>query len=169
MIFDDEILYCKIDFNNYSEIYVSGNIKNPERYKKLLLIAPNPIDRMTNYSGSGLPFPCADIAFENTPNKHIILSSGVFSVTFLYPNSFYMPNGRDKIISSIFFSLTDANNTTTHIRYELKNINALRTLINRSSRQDPNFYGAKDHLLPIANAEDVMREYARIKLENDVG
>lgn len=170
MIFDDEFIYCKIDFHNdYSKLNITGNVKNPEKYKKILLIAPNPIDRMTNYSGSGLPFPCADIAFENTPNKLLIDATGVFSVTFLYPNSFYMPNGRDKIISSIFFSLTDHNNITNNARYELNDLNVLRTLVNRSSRKNPEFYGAKDYLLPIANAEHVMYEYARIKIENDVG
>lgn len=170
MIFDDEFIYCNVDFiNNYTKININGHIKKPFEYKKILLIAPNPIDRMTNYSGSGLPFPCADIAFENTPNKIIIEDSGNFSTVFKYPNCFYMQNGTDKITSSIFFSLTDHNNHTIHLRYELEDIYALRTLVNRSSRKGPEFYGSKDYLLPIANAEDIMREYARIKIENDVG
>lgn len=169
MIFDDEFVFCNVNYvDGYSHLHISGNIKNPMMYDRMLLIAPNPIDRMTNYSGSGLPFPCADIAFENTPSKLLVSSTGAFTAHFAYPNSFYMPNGKDKVLSSIFFSLTDKNNKTVHLRYELDDLNPLRTLVNRGSRTGPEFYGAKDYLLPIATAENVMREYARIKVEHDV-
>ncbi len=170
MIFDDAFVFCQVDFiANNTKIVLKGAVKNPANYSKILAIAPNPIDRMMNYSGSGLPFPCADVAFENTPNKVLIDSTGVFNVVFLYPNSFYLQNGRDKVISPIFFSLTDHNEVTRHVQYELPEQNILRTLVNRSSRRGPEFYGAKDYLLPIATAENVMREYARVKVENNVG
>jgi hypothetical protein len=169
MIFDDEYVYCQVDIVANNKIVLKGNVKNPPMYNKMLIIAPNPIDRMMNYSGSGLPFPCADIAFENTPNKILVDETGVFNVIFLYPNSFYLQNGRDKVISSVFFSLTHTNNHTKHLQYELPELNVLRTLVNRSTRTGPEFYGAKDYLLPIATAENVMREYARIKVENNVG
>jgi hypothetical protein len=124
---------------------------------------------MSNYSGSGLPFPNHEIAFENTPNIHQVDSSGIFNITFKYPNSFYMPDGINKIKPSIYFSFTDISNQEFRIQYELHDILALRTLINRSSRKNPEFYGAKDYILPIDTAEKVMKAYAIAKIENDIG
>lgn len=169
MIFDDEILNCNVEFStDYKRVFINGFLKNPNSYSNIMLIAPNPFDRMTNYSGSGLPFPCADIAFENTPNKLLIDKSGIFTTTFSYPNSFYLPNGKVKVISSLYLVFNIGDNIQNK-RLELLDLCILRTLSNRSSRKGPEFYGAKDYLLPIANAEDVMREYSKVKIENDIG
>ena len=170
MIFSDEYTSFNITFNkDYSLLNIAGSIKNNVLYSNIILTAPNPIDRMTNYSGSGLPFPNYEIAFENTPNIHKIDSSGVFNVSFKYPNSFYMPDGLNKIKPSVFFIFTSNENVSFRLQYELHDINALRTLVNRVSRKNPEFYGAKDYILPIDTAEKVMYAYSRAKIENDIG
>ena len=170
MIFSDEYTSFNITYNNdYSLLNIVGSIKNNLLYSNITLIAPNSIDRMTNYSGSGLPFPNYEIAFENTPNIHKIDSSGVFNVSFKYPNSFYMPDGLNKIKPSVFFIFTSNENVSFRLQYELHDINALRTLVNRVSRKNPEFYGAKDYILPIDTAEKVMYAYSRAKIENDIG
>ena len=170
MIFSDEYTSFNITYNNdYSLLNIVGSIKNNLLYSNITLIAPNPIDRMTNYSGSGLPFPNYEIAFEKTPNIHKIDSSGVFNVSFKYPNSFYMPDGLNKIKPSVFFIFTSNENVSFRLQYELHDINALRTLVNRVSRKNPEFYGAKDYILPIDTAEKVMYAYSRAKIENDIG
>jgi hypothetical protein len=170
MIFSDEytdfnVIYSK----DYSSIKIKGSVKNKVIYNNVIIIAPNPIDRMSNYSGSGLPFPNYEIAFENTPNIHTIDSSGVFDISFKYPNSFYIPDGINKIKPSIFFIFTDNSDNSFRLQYELHDINALRTLVNRSSRKNPEFYGAKDYILPIDTAEKVMYAYSRAKIEHDIG
>lgn len=50
------------------------------------------------------------------------------------------------------------------VRFELKDMYELRTLINRESRTGPNFYDDKHHILPIATAEEIMIEYAKLKI-----
>ena len=170
MIFSDEYTAFNITFNkDYSLLNIAGSIRNNALYSNIILTAPNPIDRMTNYSGSGLPFPNYEIAFEKTPNIHKIDSSGVFNVSFKYPNSFYMPDGLNKIKPSVFFIFTSNENVSFRLQYELHDINALRTLVNRVSRKNPEFYGAKDYILPIDTAEKVMYAYSRAKIENDIG
>ena len=68
-----------------NKVVITGKIT--QAFSKAKLLAANPIDRMSNYAGSGLPFPCYDIAFDNTPNiKHINESN--YAATFEYPNSF---------------------------------------------------------------------------------
>jgi len=170
MIFNDEYTGFSVAFSSdYSLIQISGSIKNYAQFNNIIIIASNPIDRMSNYSGSGLPFPNYEIAFENTPNIHQVDSSGTFNVSFKYPNSFYMPDGINKIKPSIYFCFTDINNQEFRVQYELHDILALRTLVNRSSRKNPEFYGAKDYILPIDTAEKVMKAYAVAKIENDIG
>ena len=170
MIFNDEYTGFNITFSkDYSLLKITGSVKNYAMFNSIIIIAPNPIDRMSNYSGSGLPFPNYEIAFENTPNIHKVDTSGVFDISFKYPNSFYMPDGINKIKPSIYFIFTANDNNSFRLQYELHDINALRTLVNRSSRKNPEFYGAKDYILPIDTAEKVMYAYSRAKIENDIG
>ena len=173
MIFNDEYTSFSVAFNgDHSLLQITGSVKNNALYNSVVINAANPIDRMTNYSGSVLPFPNYEIAFENTPNIHKVDSSGTFNISFKYPNSFYMPDGINKIIPSIYFVITDGTNGANNsfrIQYELHDIVALRTLVNRSARKNPEFYAAKDYILPIDTAENVMRAYARAKIENDIG
>ena len=72
MIFNDEYVYLNVSNQNSSKLLIEGYVKNPLQYNKMLILAPNPIDRMINYSGSGLPFPNEHIAFENTKNMFLI-------------------------------------------------------------------------------------------------
>jgi hypothetical protein len=170
MIFNDEYTAFNITFNSdHSILKIDGSIKNNTLYKDVIIIAPNPINRMSNYSGSGLPYPNYEIAFENTPNIHKIEVSGIFNISFKYPNSFYMPDGINKIKPSIYFIFNTIDNKSFRLQYELRDINTLRTLVNRSSRKNPAFYGAKDSILPIATAEKVMLAYSEAKIKNDIG
>jgi hypothetical protein len=170
MIFNDEYTGFNIVFSNdHSSLRLTGSVKNNAMFNDIVIIAANPIDRMSNYSGSGLPFPNYEIAFENTPNIHKVEDSGIFDITFKYPNSFYMPDGINKIKPSVYFIFTDNNNNSFRIQYELHDLFALRTLVNRESRKNPEFYGAKDYILPIDTAEKVMYAYSRAKIENDIG
>ena len=169
MQFDNSFVTCSISYeNNYNIVKISGNVKNPTMFQKMLIFAPNPIDRMSNYSGSGLPFPCADIAFDNTPNKYLIENTGFFTVIFKYPNSYYSQDGFTKIISAIFFIL-DTGNKKENFKIELKDLCVLRTLTDRSSKKKgPEYYAAKDYLLPIDTSENVMRAYNIAKVEFDI-
>ena len=170
MIFNDEYTGFSVTFSNdYSSLQISGSVKNYAQFNNIVIIAANPIDKMSNYSGSGLPFPNHEIAFENTQNIHKVDTSGSFNITFKYPNSFYMPDGINKIKPSIYFIFTDINNNSFRVQYELHDIVALRTLVNRSSRKNPEFYAAKDYILPIDTAENVMRAAITNKIENDIG
>jgi hypothetical protein len=169
MIFNDEYIYLNVSIQKNSKMFLEGYIKNPSQYNKMVVLAPNPIDRMINYSGSGLPFPNEHIAFENTKNMLMISGTGIINAVFSYPNSFYSRNGKNKILPSIFIELAQGNNAPFQLQYELRDLNTLRSLINRESRQGPEFYGAKDVILPIDTAENVMYAYAQAKLTNDIG
>ena len=159
---DNEYINCIVEKNNNNKIKISGFIKNHANYYKMAIMAPNPIDKITSFSGKGLPFPCELIAFENTPNFEIINSNGVIDVLFDYPNSYYAPNGYTKIISPIIISLDGKK-----IIIQLNDLCPLKTLRDRS-RGDPNFYGMRELILPIGTAEEVMNNYAYSKLKYNI-
>ena len=159
---NNEYVSCTITEFENNKINVKGFIKSPGNYHKMIIMAPNPIDTITSFSGKGLPFPCETIAFENTPNFEVIPSSGEFNVVFLYPNSYYTPDGYTKIKSPIVFSLDNKK-----IIIELNDKCPLKTLRDRK-RGDPNFYGTREFILPIGTAEEVMNYYSYAKLNYNI-
>lgn len=159
---DNEYVSCIITEIENNKINVRGFIKSPGNYHKMIIMAPNPIDTITSFSGKGLPFPCEMIAFENTPNFETIQSNGKFNVDFLYPNSYYTPDGYTKIKSPIVFSLDNKK-----IIIELNDKCPLKTLRDRK-RGDPNFYGTREFILPIGTAEEVINYYSYAKLNYNI-
>jgi len=159
---DNEYINCIVEKKNNNKIKISGFVKNHMNYSKMAIMAPNPIDKITSFSGKGLPFPCELIAFENTPNFEIINSNGLIDVLFDYPNSYYAPNGYTKIISPIIISLDGKK-----IIIQLNDLCPLKTLRDRS-RGDPNFYGMREFILPIGTAEEVMNNYAYAKYKLNI-
>jgi|694.fasta_scaffold08962_10 hypothetical protein len=156
--FDSEYANINITNINNKQLKINGFIKNPNNYTNMAVIAPNPMDKITSYSGKGLPFPCETIAFENTPNFFIIPNTGIIDTVFTYPNSYYTPDGYTKIKSPVIIKLDSIK-----IIIELKDNCPLKTLRDRV-RGNPNFYGLKELILPIGTAENVMRDYSTAKV-----
>lgn len=154
---DNDYVSCSIKKIN-NKLLIKGFVKNPMNYKKKILIAPNPVDKITSFSGKNLPFPCESIAFENTPNFKVIDDNGLIDVEFSYPNSYYSPDGYKKIKSPIVFSLDDKK-----IIIELKDYCPLKTLSDRS-RGDPNYYAMREYVLPLGTAEQNMNNYSYAKI-----
>ena len=50
-------------------ILFKGSLKDSSKNGLVKFIAANAPDYRQSYSGSGLPFPNPEIAYENTPNK----------------------------------------------------------------------------------------------------
>lgn len=167
MEFSNEFVKCKVQFLENNHINIIGTINDRHKYKNVLLIAPNTFDINASYSGTGLPFPCADIAFHNTKNVYLI-KLNKFDTIFEYPNSYYSVANKKKLVSSIFFVLESHDDHREFVRIELKDLYPLRTLINRESRTGPEFYSKKYDHLPIDTSENIMREYSRIKVAFDI-
>ena len=156
--FNNSLVNCTVNISqDRKTIHVSGSVKNASSYSEMLLLAPNPPDNISSYSGGFLPFPCEQIAYENTPNSYNIPSSGSFNVTFVYPNSYYTPDGLTKIKSPVLFVLD-----SELVVFELDDICPLKTLRDRV-RGKPEFYATKEFLLPIDTAENVMKAYCKAK------
>lgn len=145
------------------KILISGTKKYSNNIN---IIAANPPDTLGNYSGTNLPFPSTDIAFENTVNKFNIKSQNI-NIELQYPNSYYcILNGRDKIPPTIYIG--DENNDNI-VSFALEDNCPLKTLISRNDNNLPHFYNDKYHVLPTTTGHKTMMNYANYKLLNNKG
>lgn len=163
--------YIKASLTNIDncKINIKGSILNFQTLKYVVIIAPNTFDKKSSYSGQGLPFPCASIAFDNTTNKHVVQSSGMFDINFDYPNSYYTVANKKRIISTIYFCLIDHDDKMDVQLFELEDLYPLRTIINRESRNGPEFYSTKYDVLPVDTAENLMYQYSELKKNLKIG
>jgi len=168
--YKNEHVQCDVSFLSSHEIRIVGSIVNPGSFQQRILFAAAPIDRMMNYSGSGLPFPSADVAFDNTPNQIQIDRHGMFDVVFKYPNAYYKSDFFEKMLPSIFFSLLEYGKAQPfYVQFTLPDPLPLRTLGYRPNHEGgPIYYAAKENLLPIASAQDTMLYYADAKARYDI-
>lgn len=163
MEFKNEHVACSVQPEGHL-LHITGNVLNPSLYSRINLCAANPIDRMTSYSGSGMPFPCPNIAFDNSPNTYEIDTTGAFSTTFVYPNSYYTNDAMEKVPPSIFFILYKNNGEdNVYVRFGLEDPLPVRTLTHRAGRVGPEFYTLKDELIAPQTAEGVMRSLKALK------
>ena len=104
-------LFKKNDEKN--AFIVSGNLEYPNFKQKYYIKynAPNPPDYNCNFSGSGLPFPNEEVAFENTPNRGVSeVINGDFKFVLKYPNSYYTNMGTVYVPPQVRMMLVDKDN-----------------------------------------------------------
>jgi len=92
---------------------VTGKLKFPNFSKKLYIKynASSPPNYNSNFSGSGLPFPNEEVAFENTPNRGVAdVVNGDFSFALKYPNSYYTNMGTVYVAPQVRMLLVDKDN-----------------------------------------------------------
>jgi len=157
---NDNYLDCNFQFNG-NKLIIKGIFKNNDIYKKITISAPNPPDIRTSYSGTALPFPNEEIAFENTKNYYIIQNS-IIDISFNIPNSYYSNDGYKKINTPIILTIDDKK-----IIYELSDLCPLKTIRDRV-RGNPSFYAIKEILLPVTTAENNMYNYSNAKLNYNI-
>jgi hypothetical protein len=145
---------------------VSGNV-NTNPYSEQLFVkysAANPPTYNANFSGSGLPYPTEEIAFENTPNRGVVeVINGQFSISIKYPNSYYINMGTVYVEPHIRLILVDKNNKEIG---ESQYVNLgegipFRTLtwpVQRNWNKGPEFYVNKD--LPVRTQFQILVDSA---------
>lgn len=173
-IFNNNYVQCHV-FIQGDQVVLQGNVIGLSEFEYVEIVAANPIDRMQSYSGSGLPFPCANIAFENTPNYKKITNDdgGEFRLFFLYPNSYYTEDGITRVPPCIFFVMYKTEKSDPiYIRFELPPMDPilnLRTLTYRDKpKKGPETYNLKQDVVGICGAEETMRRYSHAKMYMDL-
>lgn len=168
-------------------VRIQGAVAAPESYLKMELIAAAPADCRTSYHGSGLPWPCRNMALDHTPSYVAIPADGQFAADFAYPGAFYENDAIAKIPPSVFVVLQPRDGPGNHqpppepvwVRLELPDDLPLRTLGYRNGPRlcsgavgratGPDYYHAKEEILGIPrSAEATMRAYAEAKTKMNI-
>ena len=147
------------------EYVISGETSAPDG-AMVLFWAPNPPNYNTGFSGSGLPFPNPDIAFDNTPNKGAVkVINKKFQFNIRYPSSFYVGLGSYYVEPHIYYKVCDSTGKESKI-YSIKIGEGIpyRTLTyppppSSAPRKGPEFYNGRD-LLPVRTQEQILRDSA---------
>jgi hypothetical protein len=128
--------------------------------------APNPPTYTTSFSGSGLPYPNPDIAFENTPNRGAVKTvGGNFEIRVRYPNAFYLGLGSKYVEPTVYIKVCNGNKDSKINTITLGNGIPFRmmtyppTTSNVRPRNGPLFYQGRDDL-PIRTQEQLLRDSA---------
>lgn len=170
--FQNEHVSFTVQFLPDRRLALQGSVENAKRFVRMQIMAAHPIQQMTSYSGSGLPYACPNMAMENTPNVYDIPNQGDFSTVFSYPNSYYTNDGMQRIPPSLFFILIPMQGDPIFSQFTLPEESPLplRSLTHRAGRSNgPAFYNAKDNVFAILpeSAEKTMRAYKDYKLAYD--
>ena len=137
----------KVDVTQYGDVTVKGKVNSSSA--KVIFWAAAPPNYLQSYSGSGLPFPNPEMAYENTPNKGVVrASNGEFTIKMFYPNSFYIDLGTTYVPPHINFEICEGNKKKSFAVQIGEGI-PYRTLTyapppNGKPRTDPLFYQKND-------------------------
>ena len=80
--FNKELCEGIIENTGDGNITITGKLKIDKQSAKIIFWAANPPDYNTSFSGSGLPFPSPEIAFEDTKNQRRIIKNRLDSTNF---------------------------------------------------------------------------------------
>lgn len=160
-------MYVTLDIRETDDVLqISGNVLDAGVYTQMIMIAANPIDRMMNYSGSGLPFPSPSIAFEGTPNHFVVGSDGVINTTFMRPNSYYATDTYTRVVPSVFVKLYKANEPEPiTVQFKLADNNPLKPVFYRKERSEmgPYFYEKKADIIGVRSQYEIIKMLESVK------
>ena len=161
---------CRINVDSERKVSIHGQVLNPGFYSSMEIYASAPIDRLTSYSGSALPFPCAEVAFNGSPNYALIPANGIIDVVFSYPNGFNSQDAFTKVPPTIFLKFVPRNGADPiKVSYPLEDPFPLKTLGYRPNHKyGPLFYEYKYKVLPITTGEQNMINYGNAKIQYDI-
>jgi hypothetical protein len=88
-------LQCQgvIDYAGDGDLTVNATIKGYEMQNDVDVVywAAAPSTRGMSFSGSGLPYPNPDVAYDQTPNKGVVkMNGGQFTIKLKAPNAYYV-------------------------------------------------------------------------------
>jgi hypothetical protein len=152
--------------NDEGMVIVKGSFRNIGSFinsQFIKFVAPNPPTFNQSFSGSGLPYPNKETAFDETPNKGVVpIQGGQFKFKLHYPNSYYDNLGKVYVPPCFYYNLTDGNGNDSKIEIvKLGDGIPYRTLTwpqQRNWYSGPEFYTNKD--MPVRSQEQILRDSA---------
>ena len=108
ILFNKDICQGTASYNGTGDLVVHGQVKTTSPNAKVYFWAAAPPTYGTSFSGSGMPYPSPDVAYDRTPNKGIIdVVDGKFVINMKYPNAYYVGLGSLYIPPHVNFKLCE--------------------------------------------------------------
>lgn len=163
-IFNENICKGMIYNEGSGNILIKGTVESNEENPNVIFWAPNPPGRSASYSGSGLPFANAMMAYENTKNKGMVKAiNKEFSFRIRYPNSYYALLGTLYVPPVVNIKVCDSLNQNKYETIKIDDGIPYRLLTHPSppSKNDynsPLFYYEEEK--EIRSQEQILRDSA---------
>ncbi len=138
-LLENENISCKVLRENIN-IYIDCIIKDEMLNNEVYYYAANTPDRLTNFSGSGLPFPSREVAFEGSPNigrKLINNETKQFRLELLRPNTYYDEN-YELVEPEVIIKYVLKNNKTRVLNIPIDNKIPFRSLLQNKNKKEIN-------------------------------
>jgi len=145
-LFDKELCNGSLTYKGTGDLLVQGNIKNNFLSTKLYFWAAAPPTYGSSFSGSGMPYPSPEVAYDRTPNKGVVdVSNGKFTINMKYPNAYYTGLGTLYIPPHINFKFCSPGSPDKYISVQIDDGIPFRMLTypappTKKPRTSPLFY-----------------------------
>ena len=146
------------------EFTVRGFEADIDSDSTVIFWAANPPTYNGSFTGSGLPFPNPEIAYQNTINKGTVKTQGgYYEFKIRFPNAYYVGLGSKYVEPCVHIKICQPNGENKLKTIKLGNGIPFRTLShsngerNLPSRNNCNFYQGRDNL-PSRTQEQILRD-----------
>lgn len=146
-------------------IVVRGVIKNTNINQSVVYWASAPPTRGTSFSGSGLPFPNPEVAYDRTPNAGVVKpnNNGEFEFRIQYPNAYYIGLGSLYIAPHFHIKICGDNSDEQYFSVQIDDGIPFRTLTHpappsKNPRSGPEFYKIEENI--VRSQEQILRDSA---------
>lgn len=114
-LFNQNMCSGSITNEGKGDLLITGSIVTDKENAELIYWAPTPANHGSSFSGSGLPYPNPEVAYDRTPNvgKVPLNSKGQFAIRIKYPNAYYSALGTGYIPPIINLKVCGEDKTTT--------------------------------------------------------
>lgn len=160
-------LYGKVKYRGTGDVRITGRVKGYAGGRtKVVFWAPAPPDYRTSYSGSGLPYPNAEVAFQQTPSYGTVAvgGDGSFSFSIPFPSGYYsnlgtlyvQPHVRVQVVTNGKAGPVETIKVAEGVPFRLLTYPPVPSTAPRCS---PQFYNNRD-ILPVRTQEQILRDSA---------
>lgn len=107
VLFNKDLCQGTLTYQGAGDLLVRGSLKIPvSNDAKLFFWAAAPPTKGISFSGSGMPYPNALVAYDSTPNKGVVpIVNGAFEFSIKHPNAYYIGLGSLYLPPHINFKL----------------------------------------------------------------
>ena len=105
-LFNKDLCQGTITYQGAGDLLVRGSLKTSTSSGQLFFWAAAPPTKGISFSGSGMPYPNALVAYDRTPNKGVVqVVNGAFQFSIKHPNAYYIGLGSLYLPPHINFKL----------------------------------------------------------------